>query len=99
MGVQPSLAPAGSRISFLIMADDDEPTFETADSGASHTYPQQAGEIKKGSHLMIKGEPTEDDEKVTKELLEGLDAGKQVTAIVLSACGKEKVIQVKVTDG
>merc|ERR1711972_325373 len=169
------------------MGDDDEPTFETADSGASHTYPQQAGEIKKGSHLMIKGfpckcvevstsktgkhghakahivaldiftnkkyedlcptshnlevpfvkrteyqvltadpdsgeislllengdtkddlnlpnkvmqgEPTEDDEKVTKELLEGLDAGKQVTAIVLSACGKEKVIQVKVTDG
>merc|ERR1712039_467661 len=39
------------------MADDDEPTFETADSGASHTYPQQAGEIRKGSHLMIKGHP------------------------------------------
>merc|ERR1711915_565384 len=38
-------------------ADDDEPTFETADSGASHTYPQQAGEIRKGSHLMIKGHP------------------------------------------
>merc|ERR1711913_184830 len=29
--------------------------FETADSGASHTYPQQAGEIRKGSYLMIKG--------------------------------------------
>merc|ERR1712187_869506 len=27
------------------------------DSGASQTYPQQAGEIKKGSHLMIKGHP------------------------------------------
>merc|ERR1712004_519357 len=39
------------------MADDDEPTFESADSGASHTYPQQAGEIRKGSHLMIKGHP------------------------------------------
>merc|ERR1712176_1231865 len=36
---------------------DDEPTFETADSGASHTYPQQAGEIRKGSFLMIKGRP------------------------------------------
>merc|ERR1712151_528230 len=36
---------------------DDEPTFETADAGASHTYPQQAGEIRKGSHLMIKGHP------------------------------------------
>merc|ERR1711870_187047 len=38
-------------------ADDDEPTFESAESGASHGYPQQAGEIKKGSHLMIKGHP------------------------------------------
>ena len=39
------------------MADDDEPTFETTESGASHTYPQQAGEIRKGSYLMIKGHP------------------------------------------
>jgi len=39
------------------MADDDEHTFETADSGASQTYPQQAGEIRKGSFLMIKGHP------------------------------------------
>mmetsp|Transcript_109757 Transcript_109757/g.350133 ORF Transcript_109757/g.350133 Transcript_109757/m.350133 type:complete len:169 (-) Transcript_109757:197-703(-) len=39
------------------MADEDEPTFESADSGASTTYPQQAGEIRKGSHLMIKGHP------------------------------------------
>merc|ERR1712063_167146 len=30
-------------------------TFESTESGASHTYPQQAGEIRKGSHLMIKG--------------------------------------------
>merc|ERR1712113_651468 len=36
---------------------DDEPTFESADAGASDTYPQQAGEIRKGSHLMIKGHP------------------------------------------
>eukprot|EP00441_Pelagodinium_beii_P046146 CAMPEP_0197621044 /NCGR_PEP_ID=MMETSP1338-20131121/1694_1 /TAXON_ID=43686 ORGANISM="Pelagodinium beii, Strain RCC1491" /NCGR_SAMPLE_ID=MMETSP1338 /ASSEMBLY_ACC=CAM_ASM_000754 /LENGTH=35 /DNA_ID= /DNA_START= /DNA_END= /DNA_ORIENTATION= len=33
---------------------DEEPTFETAESGASLTYPQQAGEIRKGSFLMIK---------------------------------------------
>merc|ERR1712063_220159 len=32
-------------------------TFESTESGASHTYPQQAGEIRKGSHLMIKGHP------------------------------------------
>merc|ERR1712087_212190 len=41
----------------IAMADEDEPTFETTDSGSSATYPQQAGEIKKGSHLMIKGHP------------------------------------------
>merc|ERR1719222_1722103 len=37
------------------MADEDEPTFESTDSGASLTYPQQAGELRKGSHVMIKG--------------------------------------------
>merc|ERR1712100_780913 len=39
------------------MADDDDHTFETADAGSSHTYPQQAGELRKGSHVMIKGHP------------------------------------------
>merc|ERR1712107_293003 len=37
------------------MADDDEPTFESTDAGAALTYPQQAGELRKGSHVMIKG--------------------------------------------
>merc|ERR1711998_344620 len=45
------------RLPVVAMAEDDEPTFETADAGASDTYPQQAGEIRKGSHLMIKGHP------------------------------------------
>eukprot|EP00444_Apocalathium_aciculiferum_P053898 CAMPEP_0183599960 /NCGR_PEP_ID=MMETSP0371-20130417/179695_1 /TAXON_ID=268820 /ORGANISM="Peridinium aciculiferum, Strain PAER-2" /LENGTH=199 /DNA_ID=CAMNT_0025812031 /DNA_START=60 /DNA_END=660 /DNA_ORIENTATION=+ len=39
------------------MSDDEQPTFETTESGASQTYPQQAGEIRKGSYLMIKGHP------------------------------------------
>merc|ERR1739841_55797 len=38
------------------MSDEGE-TFETGDAGASATYPQQAVEIRKGSHLMIKGHP------------------------------------------
>ena len=169
---------------FVTMADDEH-TFESADSGASHTYPQQAGEIRKGSHLMIKGrpckcvevstsktgkhghakahivaldiftgkkmedlcptshnldvpfvkrtefqvlsadpdsgevsllqedgntkddlnlptfvqvgEPTDDDKKVTEEMLKALDDGKDCTAIVQGACGMEKIIQVKTT--
>jgi len=36
---------------------DENVEFEKTDAGASHTYPQQAGEIRKGSHLMIKGHP------------------------------------------
>merc|ERR1712187_714268 len=156
------------------------------DSGASQTYPQQAGEIKKGSHLMIKGrpckcievstsktgkhghakahitaldiftskkyedlcptshnlevpfvkrteyqvlnadpssgevslllesgetkddlnvpafvkqgEPTEEDVKVQKEILDGFEAGKTTIVAVLSACGTEKIVGVKTTD-
>merc|ERR1712154_383861 len=52
-----NLGPSRQSYFFRTMADDDEPTFDMGDSGASHTYPQQAGEIKKGSHLMIKGHP------------------------------------------
>merc|ERR1719238_2633139 len=36
---------------------EDEPTFETADAGSAHTYPLQCGELRKGSHVMIKGHP------------------------------------------
>merc|ERR1712176_945719 len=39
------------------MGDDDEPTFEKTDAGSSLTYPQQCGELRKGSHVMIKGKP------------------------------------------
>merc|ERR1719401_3090090 len=39
------------------MAEEADEEFDTADAGSSQTYPQQAGEIKKGSHLMIKGRP------------------------------------------
>mmetsp|Transcript_60367 Transcript_60367/g.143869 ORF Transcript_60367/g.143869 Transcript_60367/m.143869 type:complete len:171 (-) Transcript_60367:192-704(-) len=169
------------------MADhEDEPTFESGDAGASHTYPMQAGEIRKGSYLMIKGhpckcvevstsktgkhghakahivaidiftgkkmedlcptshnldvpvvkkselqvlvadeasgevsllqedgttkddlnlptfvkigEPTEEDVKLTKELLSAVEEGKTVTAIVQAACGMEKIIGIKTSD-
>merc|ERR1711963_664054 len=42
---------------YLAMAEEDEPTFESTDAGAALTYPQQAGELRKGSHVMIKGHP------------------------------------------
>ena len=163
-------------------AADEEPTFESADAGASATFPMQAGEIRKGSHLMIKGRPckcvevstsktgkhghakahivaidiftgkkyedlcptshnldvpfvkkteyqvlsaeesgevslleesgstkddlnlpnnnsdSDEDKKLSKDLLEALEAGKTVTAIVQAACGMEKIIGMKTSD-
>merc|ERR1711892_109175 len=37
------------------MGDDE--TFESTDAGASETYPMEAGQIRKGGHIMIKGNP------------------------------------------
>merc|ERR1719221_2127011 len=37
------------------MSDDE--TFERVDAGSPHTFPQQAGELRKGSHVMLKGKP------------------------------------------
>merc|ERR1711990_596194 len=39
------------------MGEEADEEFDTADSGASDTYPTQAGELRKGSHVMIKGHP------------------------------------------
>eukprot|EP00887_Chlorella_sp_A99_P000777 scaffold5.g777.t1 len=43
------------------MADHDDHGhdvhFETADAGASHTYPQQAGTVRKNAYIVIKGRP------------------------------------------
>jgi translation initiation factor 5A len=40
------------------MSDDEHNhTFETADAGSSHTFPMQAGSLKKGGHVMIKDHP------------------------------------------
>ena len=40
------------------MSDDDVETFETADAGASLVYPMQAGSVRKGGFMVIKGRPT-----------------------------------------
>lgn len=36
------------------MSDDE---FQKADSGASYTYPSQAGNLKKGGYIVIKDRP------------------------------------------
>lgn len=39
------------------MADEHDVTFESADAGASLTYPQQAGTIRKNAFIVIKNRP------------------------------------------
>ncbi|OEH79994.1 eukaryotic translation initiation factor 5A [Cyclospora cayetanensis] len=39
------------------MSDAEDVTFETADAGASMTYPMQAGAIRKNGFCMLKGNP------------------------------------------
>merc|ERR1712232_637005 len=40
-----------------IMAEEDDEKFESADAGASLTIPSEAGAIKKGGYLLMKGFP------------------------------------------
>lgn len=36
---------------------DENHEFETADAGAAHTYPSEAGALRKGGHVLLKGFP------------------------------------------
>merc|ERR1712087_708864 len=51
--------PGKAGIPIYAMSDEEEvdTTFESADAGASTTYPMQAGSIRKGGHICIKGRP------------------------------------------
>lgn len=40
-----------------IMADGGDEQFESTESGASETYPQQCSALRKGGHVVIKGHP------------------------------------------
>merc|ERR1711982_170226 len=44
------------------------------------------------------GEPTDDDKKVQKDILDGFDKGLTMLVTVLGACKKEKTIAMKVTE-
>eukprot|EP00824_Muranothrix_gubernata_P017225 TRINITY_DN35438_c0_g1_i1.p1 TRINITY_DN35438_c0_g1~~TRINITY_DN35438_c0_g1_i1.p1 ORF type:complete len:159 (-),score=39.02 TRINITY_DN35438_c0_g1_i1:75-551(-) len=63
------------------MASDEETTFEQADAGASKTFPQQAGTIKKGQHIVIKGRPCKVMETSTSKTGKHGHAKINITAI------------------
>merc|ERR1719235_2541987 len=60
----------------------------------------ESGETKDDLNLptFVKvGEPTDDDKKVTSEMLKAMEDGKTLHVIVQAACGEEKIIGTKVT--
>ncbi|EMS59491.1 Eukaryotic translation initiation factor 5A-1 [Triticum urartu] len=74
------------------MSDTDEHHFESkADSGASKTYPQQAGAIRKGGHIVIKARPC--------KIKTGFADGKDLILSVMSAMGEEQICAVKEIGG
>merc|ERR1711982_283818 len=61
----------------------------------------ESGETKDDLNLptfVTVGEPTDEDKKVVKNILEGQEKGDDMTVIVLEACGMEKIIQCKTSD-
>ena len=61
----------------------------------------ESGETKDDLNLpsFVKlGEPTDDDKKVTADILAAQEKGDEITVIVISACGMEKIITVKASE-
>merc|ERR1711879_718500 len=61
----------------------------------------EAGELKCDLNLptvMKVGEPTDEDVQLHKAIVQGYDAGKMISVIVLAACGQEKIVGAKLTD-
>ena len=44
------------------------------------------------------GEPTDDDKKLVKDLLEAEEKGHEIQVIVLQAIGLEKIVALKITE-
>ena len=79
-------------------AEEADLAFESADSGASTTFPMQAGLIRKGGHIVIKGRPCKvrglegDDKAGTGRLVEAralweLRLAARVPVLVLGQSG------------
>jgi len=60
-------APAQHPVLRAMQDDDYEPTFETSHSGAEHYYSKQAGELRKGAYIMIKGHACKVSELTTSK--------------------------------
>lgn len=83
--------PFVKRLEFKVLSADDQ-------SGEVILQDMGTGEIKEDLNLprFVKvGDPTSDDMKVSEKIVELVNKGEDVMAIVLQACGEEKIIAVK----
>ncbi|KAJ6363831.1 hypothetical protein OIU78_003908 [Salix suchowensis] len=68
---------------------DEEHHFESkADAGASKTYPQQAGNIRKSGYIVIKNRPC-------KVVEDGFGKGKELVVTVMSSMREEQICAFK----
>merc|ERR1712232_77047 len=85
--------PFVKRVEFQLLTADEQ-------SGEVSLL-QESGDTKDDLNLptFVKlGEPTDDDKKVVEDILKAQEDGKDIVAIVLQACGMEKIIGTKITD-
>merc|ERR1711990_417101 len=86
--------PFVKRVEYQVLTAD-------ADSG-NVSLLTESGDTKDDLNLptFVKvGEPTEEDKKVTEEILKVFEEGKgTILVAVLGACGEEKIVGVKVTE-
>ena len=57
------------------MADEHDVHFESADAGASLTFPQQAGTIRKNGFIVIKNRPCKVGHRVPQPLAQPVTPG------------------------
>ena len=74
-------------------------TADEGDGGVSLLL--ESGETKDDLNLpkfVKQGEPTDDDKKISDDILKAHEKGDEITVIVLTACGQEKIIGTKIVE-
>merc|ERR1712068_20998 len=93
------LCPAGHNIEVpFVKRTEYQCLTADMDSGATSMLIPDSGDTKDDLNLPDRpkvGEPTDDDKKIAVELVDACEKGeKDVFAVVLEACGEEKIVAV-----
>merc|ERR1712110_902502 len=89
------LCPAGHNLMVPFVKNDEYQLLNADPNTGEVSLLLESGETKDDLNLptfVQIGEPTEEDMKVQKELVDGFENGKTTIVAVLSACGMEKIV-------